>query len=530
MATLEHRHPRSGDLNQPQAMSDINLLDCDLALQEGLHREGGGWGSERVREAGELAGSRLAREHVERAERNIPVLHTHDRNGDRVDEVRCDPSWHWLLGEAVRREIPSLTWHEKRPGAHVVRLALAYVWAQLNTGVMCPLIMTFSAACTLQEFGGEGAERWIDRLTMPDYERGALAGQAFTERQGGSDLRTTATRAEPNGDGTFTLWGHKWFCSAPMCDVFLTLARTDAGLSCFVIERGEGFQLVRLKDKLGTRSLPSAEVEFHGVRGWLLGEEGRGIDVLVRNVSHARLGPAVGPEMRSAVVQAIHYCRNRRAFGASLAEQPAMRSVLADLAVDSEAATVASLRLAAAYEDYDSPFRRLATSVSEYHGCGRVTAHVAEAMQCLGGNGYSEPFGMARLLRDSAVHAIWEGSGNVIALDVLRVMAKEPAALEAFLEECELARGSDRRLDSHLEKLASQLAYVASSEEPQLHARHLAENLALALDASLLVRHAPGYVADAYCAGRLGSDGGRSYGTLPAGVDTRAIIERALPS
>jgi len=529
MATLERTHPTAEVINQPPPLPEMNLFESDLALQEGLVREGGGWGADRLRAIGELAGSEQARAHVERAERNLPVLHTHDRSGNRVDEVRCDPSWHWLLGEAVRHEIPSLTWREKRPGAQVVRLAMGYVWGQLNTGVMCPVIMTFAAASTLDEYGGPAAARWLERLTLPDYEQGALAGQAFTEKQGGSDLRATTTYAEPEGDGTFRLWGHKWFCSAPMCDVFLTLARTDSGLSCFLIERGEGFQLVRLKDKLGTRSLPSAEVEFRGVCGWLVGDEGRGFAALVRNLSHARMGPAVGPEMRAAVVHAIHYSRHRRAFGAPLAEQPAMRNVLADLAIESEAATVVSLRLAAAYEDYDAPFRRLATTVSEYWGCGHVTAHIAEALQCLGGNGYSEPFGMARLLRDSAVHAIWEGSGNVIALDVLRAIAKEPASVEAFLAECELARGANQHLDTHLDRLAHTLHAVAASDDPQFLARALAESLALALNASLLVRHSPGAVADAYCAGKLGPDRGHAYGTLPAGTDTKAIIDRALP-
>jgi putative acyl-CoA dehydrogenase len=530
MATIESVPGATAAANQPPPLPETNLFEADLALQEALAREGGGWGTARVRELGALAGSEPAREHAARAERNQPTLQTHDRAGERLDEVRCDPSWHWLLAEAVRRGVAALPWQEPRPGAHVVRVALGHLWGQLDTGVMCPLIMTFAAAAALEEFGGEDTAPWLRRLTLADYARGALAGQAFTERQGGSDLRATATRAEPDGDGGFRLWGAKWFCSAPMCDVFLTLARTDAGLCCFLIERGAGFRIVRLKDKLGTRSLPSAEVELDGVRGGLLGEEGGGLRVLVRNLSHARLGPAVAPEMRAALVQAIHYCRHRRAFGAKLAEQPAMRSVLADLALASEAATTVALRLAGAYEDYGSPFRRLATTVSEYSGCGRVTAYVAEAMQCLGGNGYSEPFGMARLLRDSAVHPIWEGSGNVVALDVLRVMARQPEALDAFLAECELARGGDPRLDAHLGRVAATLGALAASEEPQLHARRVAGELALALQASLLVRHAPAFVADAFCAGRLGPEAGRDYGTLPAGVDSAAIIERALPS
>jgi putative acyl-CoA dehydrogenase len=500
----------------------MDLFETDLALQEAVNREHGGWGTERLSGLGRIAGGAEAREHATRAEHNSPTL-----RGNTVD---CDPSWHWLLATAVEHEVPSLAWRENRPGAQVVRVALGYLWGQLNTGAMCPMIMTFAAVPVLRRFGGELAERWVPRLTDPDYARGALAGQAFTEQQGGSDLRLTATRATPLGDGSYELWGHKWFCSAPMGEVFLTLAQTDAGLSCFLVERADGFEIVRLKDKLGTRSLPTAEIEFRGVRGWLVGEEGRGLRPLVHNVSHARLGPAAAPEMRAALVYAIHHARHRKAFGALLADQPAMLNVLADLALDSEAATVTLLRMARAYEDYDAPFRRLATTVNEYWGCGRVTGHVAEALQCFGGNGYTEPSGMPQLLRDAAVHPIWEGSGNVVALDVLRAMAKHPDAGDAFVAECELARSGNRHLDEHLDGLKQTLADLPTAESPQFQARRVAEDLAVALQASLLVRHSPAFVADAYCAARLGPDRGRTYGTLPAGVDARSIIERALPA
>jgi putative acyl-CoA dehydrogenase len=317
--------------------------------------------------------------------------------------------------------------------------------------------------------------------------------------------------------------------SAPMCDVFLTIAKTDAGLSCFLVERGDGFEIVRLKDKLGTRSLPSAELEFRDARGWLVGEEGNGMAPLVYNLSHARLGPAVSPEMRAAVVRAIHHCRHRSAFGARLVDQPAMANVLADLAIESEGQTTTLMYLAAKYGDDDSPIRRIVTTVLEYWGCGRVTGHVAEAMQCLAGNGYSEASGLPRLLRDAAVHPIWEGSGNVVALDVLRVMVKQPESLVAFLDECSLARGADARLDAHLDKLPAQLNSLAQSDDPQSSARRVAEDLAAGFIASLLVRFSIPAVADAYCAGRLDPGRGLAYGTLPPGVDTRAIIDRALP-
>ena len=309
-------------------------------------------------------------------------------------------------------------------------------------------------------------EKWVPRLTSADYRQGALAGQAFTEKQGGSDLRRITTTAIPAGDGAWIIDGHKWFCSAPMCDVFLTIAKTSAGLSCFLVERGVGFQIVRLKDKLGTRSLPSAEIEFRGARGWLVGEDGRGMVPLVTNLSHARSGPAVSPEMRAALVAAIHHCRHRSAFGQRLADQPAMANVLADLAIESEGQTAALMHLSAQHGDDGSPMRRIATTVMEYWGCGRVTGHIAEAMQCLGGNGYSEASGLPRLLRDAAVHPIWEGSGNVVALDILRIAAKQPEAIAAFLDECAVARGARQtagRPPGHAARTACRTGRLAES-------------------------------------------------------------------
>lgn len=516
-------------VNQVPVLPEMNLFDTNLALQEALERERGGWGAGRAREIGQLAGSLQARDHARRAEINQPRLYTHDSSGRRIDQVECDPSWHWLLATGVEHEVASLPWRDPRPGAHVVRVALGYLWGQLSTSVMCPLIMTFAAAPVLRKYGGPQGRELAERLTTPDYHAGALAGQAYTEKQAGSDLRQTTTRAVRLADGGFELWGHKWFVSAPMCDMFLTLAHTDRGLSCFLAQRQEGFEIIRLKDKLGTRALPTAEVEFRGLPAHLIGEEGRGLTPVMENISHARLGPAVAPEMRAAIVRAIHHARHRKAFGTTLDQAPAMRNVLADLAIESEAATMVTLRLARAWED-NEPLRRLAITVNEYAGCGQVTAHVAEALQCLGGNGYSEPSGLPQLLRDAAVHPIWEGSGNVVALDVIRVMATESGALDAYLGECELARGADRNLDSHLDRLKATLTALASTSDPQFLARRAAGELALAFQASLLIRHAPSFVADAYCAGRLGQDRGRGYGTLPTSADTKAIIERALPT
>jgi putative acyl-CoA dehydrogenase len=349
---------------------------------------------------------------------------------------------------------------------------------------------------------------------------------AMTEKQGGSDVRANTTRAEPAGDGAYEITGHKWFCSYPPCDVFLTLAQTSSGLSCFLIEgRDPGFRIQRLKDKLGTRSLPSSEVEFHSVVGQLVGEEGRGVATIIRMVNHTRLDCLIGSaaSMRFGVAQAVHHARHRSAFGKRLADQPAMQNVLADLAIESEAATAAAMRIARAYDEDSPALRRFATAVMKYWVAKRATPHAAEALECLGGNGYVEESGMPRLLRDSPLNSIWEGSGNVAALDVLRASLKEPDGLPAFLAECEQGRGANALLDAQLDRLRGS----ALPREPEFEARRLVEELAVTLQASLLVRGAPSAVADAFCAGRLG-EGGRVYGTLPQSVDAPAILERAL--
>jgi putative acyl-CoA dehydrogenase len=352
----------------------------------------------------------------------------------------------------------------------------------------------------------------------------------MTEKQGGSDVRANTTRAEPQADGTYELTGHKWFCSYPSCDVFLTLAQAPAGLSCLLFEGSHpGFRIQRLKDKLGTRSLPSSEVEFHGVPAHLVGEEGRGISTIIRMVNHTRLDCLLGSaaSMRWGTAQAAHHARHRSAFGKLLAEQPLMRNVLADLQVESEAATAAAFRVARAYDGDEPAFRRFATAVMKYWVCKRAPQHAVEALECLGGNGYVEESGLPRLYRDSPLNSIWEGSGNVAALDVLRAMAREPEGLPAFLDECELAAGADARLDAHLARTREAIAQLTNGGDPQWLGRRVVEDLAIALQASLLVRHAPPAVADAFCAGRL-DGGGRSFGTLPPGVDAEPIVERAL--
>jgi putative acyl-CoA dehydrogenase len=516
MPTLTH-----DVLNQSVPYEDVNLFDSDLALREGLEREGARWAVDRARDTGAVAGSAEAQEHGRRAERNEPRLLTHDRFGHRIDRVELDPSWHWLLRGAVEREIHSLPWRVPQPGAHVARAVLELLWTHANAGVMCPVSMTYSAVPALRS-DPELAAEWEPRLTLPDYERGALCGMAMTEKQGGSDVRANTTRADAVGDGWWELTGHKWFCSYPPCDVFLVLAQAPAGLSCFLLERGPGMEFQRLKDKLGTRSLPSSEVEFRGAPARLLGEEGRGVATIIEMVTHTRLDCVIGSAagMRRGVAEAIWHARHRSAFGRRLAEQPLMVNVLADLAIESEAATATALRLARAYDEEDGSLRRFATAVLKYWICKRATPHAAEALECLGGNGYVEESPMPRLLRDAPLNGIWEGSGNVMSLDVLRALAREPDGLPAFLAECELARGADRRLDAHLDAL--------TPPADEWSARQGIEDLALAFQASLLVRFAPPFVADAFCAGRLGSARGRVFGTLPGGVAGEAIVDRAL--
>jgi len=356
---------------------------------------------------------------------------------------------------------------------------------------------------------------------------------AMTEKQGGSDVRANTTTAEPVGDGIYELTGHKWFCSYPPCDVFLTLAQAPAGLSCFLFESSDpGFRIQRLKDKLGTRSLPSSEVEYQGLRARLVGEEGRGVQTIIRMVNHTRLDCLIGSaaSMRTGTVQAVHHARHRSAFGKLLVDQPLMQNVLADLALDSEAATVTAMRVARSYDEGKpaSAFRRFATAVEKYWVCKRAPQHAIEALECLGGNGYVEESRMPRLYRDSPLNSIWEGSGNVAALDVLRAMVKEPDGLPAFLEECEQARGANAHLDAHLDSVKAEIAGLVDAGDTQTQARRVVERLALTLQGSLLVRNAPAAVSDAFCAARLGGEGGRAYGTLPPGVDAPAIVERAL--
>lgn len=518
--------------NQPPPLADYNAFDADPALREAVIREGGEWGLDRTRDIGGVVASSEALEHAKRAQRNIPVLRTHDRYGNRIDEIDYDPSMHWMLRLGVEREVNVLPWRHPRPGAHVVRAGMFHLFNQLDTGPCCPFSINYAAVPTMRQDPALG-EQWESRLTLPDYDAFAQAGMAFTEKQGGSDLRANSTVAEPIGEDWYELTGHKWFCTHPVFDVFFTLAQTDAGITCFVAERRHpGFRIQRLKDKLGGRCLASSEVEFDHLPARILGEPGRGTAFVVEQLVWTRLDTlmAVTGIMRRAVAEAIWHARHRSAFGAPLADQPAMTAVLADLAVESEAATVSALRLARAFDSEDPEevaFRRLALAVLKYWVCKRGAPLAAEALECLGGNGYVEEAPLAQLYRDIQLGTVWEGSGNVIALDVLRALARDPEALPAFMAQCALAVGPDPRFDAHLERVRRGLADLADGSHAQWRARRLVEDLALALQGSLLLAHSPPAVADAFCGGRL-DDRGLAFGDLPAGIDGTAIIERSL--
>jgi putative acyl-CoA dehydrogenase len=537
-------------LNQPPPLEDYDLYATDRALCEAVRREGAEWAEERLRAFGRRVGSREVMEWGRLANACPPVLRTHDRFGHRIDEVEFHPAWHELMTLSIAAQLHSLPWLEPRPGAHVARAALCFLGAQNEQGHGCPIGMAYSVVPALRR-QPDVAAVWEPRLLSSTYDRrsrpavekaGVLIGMAMTEKQGGSDVRANSTRAVPLGAGgpgaPYALTGHKWFCSAPMCDAFLVLAQAPGGLSCFLLPRfapdgrRNGFLLQRLKDKLGNRSNASAEVEFAEAWALLVGEEGRGVPTIIEMVNHTRLDCTLlsAGMMRQAVAQATHHASHRRAFGHRLIEQPLMRNVLADLCVESEAATVLGLRLARAYDSREdageSAFRRLATAAAKYWVCKRAITHIGEALEVLGGNGYVEESRLPRLYREAPLNSIWEGSGNVICLDVLRAMAKEPASLEAVLAEIRLAQGADRRLDSACGLFERELS---RRDDLELRARRLVEQMALLLQGSLLARHAPAFVADAFCASRLGDEGGRNLGTLPSGLDFDAIVARARP-
>ncbi len=536
--------------NQPPALENYNPFESDAALKEGVVREGGAWSLERLEKFGSLVGSARVIALGHQANRFPPVLRTHDRFGRRIDEVEFHPAWHELMAIGVENETHALPWRTPKPGAHVVRAALEYLYYQQEAGVGCPLTMTFAAVPTLRK-QPEIADEWIPRITSNVYDprfipaaqkKGALIGMAMTEKQGGSDVRANTTRARPIGrggpSGEYLLTGHKWFCSAPMNDAFLTLAQTEHGLSCFLVPRWRpdgtrnSIAIQRLKDKLGNRSNASSEIEYRDTWAQLVGEEGRGVPTIIEMVNHTRLDCVIGSAalMRQAISQATHHAAHRRAFGKLLIDQPAMQNVLADLALECEAATALMLRLARAYDqaadERERAFSRIATAVAKFWVCKRTPQLVAEALECLGGNGYVEESIMPRLYREAPLNSIWEGSGNVMCLDVLRAIQREPKSLEALSAELRSVNGMNADYDRFLAQLENELR---GTNDAEMHARHIVEDLALALEGSVLLNAKNSQIADAFIASRLVERRSAIYGTLPKGTPLRAIVDRTLP-
>ena len=530
--------------NQPPPLTGHDVAQ-DAALLAGLGREGAGWHADDLHRLGRRAGTAEAQQWAVEANEHEPVLRTHDRYGHRIDEVDFHPSWHRLMEVAVSEGLAGACWADPRPGAHVARAAGFYVWSQVEGGHGCPVSMTGAVIPALRAqpelaatYEPLLASRVYDPgLRVPTTKQGLLAGMGMTEKQGGSDVRANTTTATPDGHGTFLLRGHKWFTSAPMCDLFLVLAQAPGGLSCFLVPRvlpdgtRNAFHLQRLKDKLGNRSNASSEPEFDGTTvAWLVGELGRGVRTILEMVSMTRLDCVIGSAslMRAATVQAIHHATHRSAFSGRLLDKPLMQNVLADLALESEAATSLMLRLAgavdraAAGDRQEQAFRRLAIAVGKYWVTKRAPNVAAEALECLGGNGYVEESGMPRLYREAPLNSVWEGSGNVNALDVLRALGREPEAVEAYFTEVALA--DDPRI-----RAATRLVRAEMAAADEAGARRLVERLALLLQASLLVRHAPPAVADAFCQARLEGGSGMAFGTLPSGLDLTGIVGRAAP-
>jgi putative acyl-CoA dehydrogenase len=534
--------------NQPPPLEDVNWFELDAALGEGIEREGGNWAAERVRAYGQVMGRAETLALGRDANRHPPELTAFDRFGHRIDEVAFHPAWHALMALAMEHEVHALPWREPRPGAHVARTALHAILCQVEAGHACPITMTYACVPTLRAEPAV-ADEWEPRVLGTRYDprsrparekTAATIGMGMTEKQGGSDVRANSTLAHPIGGDAYELVGHKWFYSAPMSDALLTLALTRPGAppTCFLVPRWRPdgsrnpFHIQRLKDKLGNRSNASSEIEYRGTWARRVGPEQRGVRTILAMVHHTRLDCVSGSTglMRMALAQALHHTRHRAAFGRRLADQPLMRNVLADLALEVEAATALMLRLARGYDRAEGDageraFARITAAVGKYWVCKRAPHAIGGAMECLGGNGYVEEAILARLYREAPLNAIWEGSGNVICLDVLRAIAREPDALPALLGEIRLALGADARLDAALAQLEQDLRDPADAET---RARSIVERLAIALQASLLVRHAPAPVADAFCASRL-AGGGRMFGTLPASTDFAAILARALP-
>jgi putative acyl-CoA dehydrogenase len=528
--------------NQPSEFGGRNLYTTDAALRAAVRREAGDWLDQRLVALGEAVGSEETLDLGEAANRYPPELVSFDRYGRRVDEVRFHPSYHRLMSLAMEHGIHDIAWAEQRPGRHLGHLAMLALFTQAEAGVMCPINMTYASVAALQ-MHPDVTKPWLDKLVGGTYDpdlkpiefkTGITIGMAMTEKQGGSDVRANSTRAQPieGGGNRYRLVGHKWFCSAPMSDGFLTLAHTEQGLSCFLVPRivdGErnAVHVMRLKDKMGNKSNASSEIEYHGAVGFLLGEEGRGVKVIIDMVHHTRLGCMAGTLgiMRMALAQAMHHASGRRVFQKTLIDQPLMRQTLADLSIEYEAAVVLCCRVARAFDGDDEQkraFARLGVALGKYWLTKRNPNFVFECMETHGGVGYVEETPMPRLFRESPLNAIWEGSGNVIVLDVLRTLQKEPGAINAYLAEVSQAQGLDASFDKALNVVTDALGRTMT----EANGRLLVERMTLLLQGALLLLHASKAVARAFCATRLGADWGHMFGTLPADTDIDAILER----
>lgn len=537
--------------NQPPPLQDYNAFEGDTALVEAVKREGGEWGMEALRTDGARTGSAEVIAWGYRANAYKPELHAFDRQGHRIDQVAYHEDYHRLMAHSLQAGIHCSPWADPKPGAHVVRSALQYMHYQVDAGHHCPVTMTFACVPAIRTTPSV-AEQWLPGILTADYDprdiphtrkRALTVGMGMTEKQGGSDVRANTTRAWPAGHETgpgaaYELLGHKWFTSAPMCDAFLMLAQTDGGLSCFLVPRWREdgsrnpMQIQRLKNKAGNVSNASSEIELRGARGWMIGEDGRGVPTIIEMVAMTRFDCMVGSSggMRQAVAQAIHHCAHREAFGDRLLDKPAMANVLADLQLEVEGALALTMRMARALDhpddDREKLLLRLGLPVGKYWICKRHPNHAYEAMECIGGNGVMDDFIMARLYRDAPINAIWEGSGNVQALDLLRAMQKSPDAVAVWLEELESARGAHAMLDGAIDGLKTEFG---DRENLEYRARALAERMALCMQAALLLRDGNAAVADAFVRSRLGASGAHNYGVLPRDVDTATIIARGNP-
>jgi len=534
-------------INQAHVLENYNAYLRNLPLQEAVAQQGAGWAQDWLTTRGAETGSAEWIEHGRLANAYPPVLKLFDRYGNRRDEVEFHPSWHECLSWLKRHGCDTGPWADPKPGAHVARAAAYVMFAEIEDGSLCPTTMTYGAVPVLRHVP-EIAREWMPKLLSREYDKrfvpaaqkkGVLIGMGLTEKQGGSDVRANTTRAEPNGNGSWRLTGHKWFLSAPMCDAFLVTAQSPKGLSCFFVPRWtpdgrlNELRIQRFKDKMGDRSNAGTEAEFWGSQGWLVGEEGRGIPTVLEMGVYTRLDCAIGSTgiMRGALTQALHHASLRSAFGKLLREQPLMMNVLADMALETEAATALSMRLARAFDaqedESESLLRRILTPVAKFWICKRCPTLVAEAMEVHGGNGYVDEGPMPRLFRQSPLNSIWEGSGNVMCLDTLRAMGRHPKSVEVLTAEIAPALGKNRAFDAFVVKLQDGLK---NPQDIEARGRELTQGIALAMQGALLLRHAPGFVAEAFCASRLTPNHcGNVFGTLAANTDFKGLIDRAWP-